>query len=200
VTGVVFDFGNVLYRVDYPAMARELAGERAEALLSAFVGSPLQVAYETGRADLADVLRALAGLDFPVTRERFLDAYLGIFSPVPGSRELVARLAEVAPLGLLSNTSAEHARLFIERTPEFPLFQAAAYSFEMGWMKPDRRAYVEISRRLGVPPSELVYTDDVEEFAAAAGEAGMTGVPFRSADDLSRQLTGLGLPAPSDLA
>ncbi len=190
--GVIFDFGNVLYAVDYPAMARELAGERGSALLEAFVGSPIQLAYETGRAGLAEVLQELARLGFPCSRSRFLDAYLGIFTPVPGMRPLLERLSSHRPLALLSNTSPEHARLFIERTPEFALFRARAYSFEVGCMKPDPRTYREAARRLGIAPAELAYTDDIAAYADGAAAVGMAGIPFRGARDLALRLLALG--------
>lgn len=192
MTGVVFDFGNVLYRVDYAAMARALAGERAQELLGGFVGSPVQVAYETGDASLGDVLRALGRAGFPVGRERFLEAYLGIFTPVPGMAELVAKLAERRSLGLLSNTSPEHAQLFIERVPEFRHFAARAYSFEVGRLKPDQATYREIARRLGVPPGELAYVDDIEEYARGAEAVGMIGIPFTGAAALGARLAALG--------
>jgi len=197
VDGVVFDFGNVLYRVDYEAMARAVAGPRSSDFCTRFVGSPLQIAYETGRASLDEVVTALDRAGFPVDRNRFLDAYLGVFDPVPGCRELVAALADVAPLGLLSNTSPEHARLFIEKTPEFNFFRAAVYSFEMGCMKPDPRTYREIAKRLGFGPEALVYTDDVEVFARAAETVGMTGIPFRNAVQLAQDLAALGFPIAS---
>lgn len=192
MTGVVFDFGNVLYRVDYPAMTRALAGERAGALEAAFVGSAVQVAYETGRATLDDVLRELARQGFPVTRGRFLEAYLAIFTPVPGTRAILERLAGRRPLGLLSNTSPEHARLYIEHTPEFGLFDAAAYSFEVGCMKPDPRTYREIARRLGGAAAELAYVDDIDAYARGAEAVGMVGVAFTGAADLTSRLRGLG--------
>lgn len=190
--GVVFDFGNVLYRVDYPAMARELAGDRASEFLSSFVGSRLQVEHESGLIGLPDVLRGLRAAGFPVPRRRFLDAYLAVFTPIPGTRALVERLAERRPLGLLSNTSPEHARGFIETTPEFRCFRARVYSFELGCLKPDLRTYRAAARRLGLPPEDLVYTDDLEPLARASSSAGMRGVPFRGAADLSRSLAGLG--------
>ncbi|MDW7712357.1 MAG: HAD-IA family hydrolase [Deferrisomatales bacterium] len=189
---MVFDFGNVLYSVDYPAMARALAGDRGPQLLEAFVGSTAQVAYETGRAGLEDVLGELARLGFPCSRGRFLEAYLGVFAPIPGVSLLLERLAGCRPLGLLSNTSPEHARLFIETTPEASLFRARVYSFEVGCMKPDPRTYREVARRLGMPPSALVYTDDVTAYADGATAAGMKGMVFRGAEDLRRQLVHLG--------
>ncbi len=192
MTGVVFDFGNVLYEVDYGAMARRLAGDRADAWLAGVARTGVHDAYESGRAGLEDVLRALAEAGFAVSRERFLDAYLGIFRPVPGMADLLARLAERRPLGLLSNTSPEHARLFIEQTPEFRLLRARVYSFEAGVMKPAPEIYRAAVAAMGVPGSELAYTDDVAAFARAAGAAGMTGIPFRSAPELARDLAALG--------
>ena len=190
--GVVFDFGNVLYRVDYPAMARDLAGERASSFLAAFVASPLQVAYESGAIGLPEVLRHLHDKGFAMSRRRFLEAYLAVFSPVPGMRAIVEHLAQHRAVGLLSNTSPVHARDFIETTDEFRCLRAWAYSFELGFMKPDLRAYRTIAKRLGLPPADLVYTDDVDTYVRAATSVGMVGVPFIDAPRLARTLLGLG--------
>jgi len=190
--GVIFDFGNVLYRVDYEAMAQRLAGERASSFLAAFVGAPVQIAYETGRLELPEVLRQLRDVGFPTSRRRFLDAYLAVFSPIPGMRALLARLARHRPLGLLSNTSRVHAQDFIETTREFRCFRARAYSFELGCMKPDPRTYRTIAHRLGLPPEDLVYVDDVEPYARAATSEGMVGVRFLDAPHLAGTLLGQG--------
>lgn len=191
--GVVFDFGNVLYSVDYPAMARRLAADRAEEFYRGFVGSDLQVAYETGRVGLEEVLDGLAVQGFPTDEARFLDAYLSVFSPVGGMGDLVGGLARQLPLGLLSNTSREHARHFIERVPEFRFFRASVYSFELGCMKPAPGLYKEIAARLGAPANELVYVDDIEEYARGAEAVGMTGIWFKGAEDLRQRLIALGL-------
>lgn len=191
--GVVFDFGNVLYRVDYPGMAAHLAGERAPALAEAFVGSRAQIDHETGRIGLGGVLEALAARGFAFERDRFLEAYLSIFSPVPGVRRLLERLAGSVPLGLLSNTSVEHARLFIEEVPEIRYFSARAYSFEVGLMKPSPKLYLEISTRLGAEPEDLAFVDDLEANVQGAQAVGMKGILFRGADLLEHRLRELGL-------
>ncbi len=192
MTGVVFDFGNVLYTVDYPRMARTLFDDRAEEFLGRFVKSPVQVAYETGKVELRELLRAFGRAGFPIARGPFLEAYLSIFDPVPEVGALVQRLAERRPLGLLSNTSPEHARLFIEKTPEFGLFTEVVYSFQVGHMKPAPVIYRTLASRLELPLSELAFTDDVEEFVAAAAGLGMAGVLFRNAGDLRARLAGMG--------
>jgi FMN phosphatase YigB (HAD superfamily) len=190
--GIVFDFGNVLYSVNYSSMARELAGDRAADFLRAFEGSPCQVGYETGRLELEDVLEELGRKGFRLGRSRFLEAYLSIFAPVPGMAALLAKLAERRPLGLLSNTSCEHARLFIETVPEFELFDAHTYSFQVGCMKPDPRTYLEAAGKLGLAPEHLAYVDDIEAYAHGAAALGMGGLHFTDAGELKRSLFALG--------
>jgi len=189
---MVFDFGNVLYHFDYPRMARQLAGDDASHVLDQFIGSPLQIAYETGRAQLEDVLAGFAELGFPVTRQRFLEAFLDVFDPVEGMAELVRTLARHRPLGLLSNTCPEHARLFIETVPELHHIPTRVYSFEVGHLKPHPAIYAAAVTAMGIPAEELVFTDDLPELATAAAAVGMTGIPFRGAADLARRLAGLG--------
>ena len=192
MTGVVFDFGNVLYHFDYRRMARALAAAAGSRLLDEFVGSPLQLAYETGRADLDDVLAEFARKGFRISRERFLEAFLDVFDPVEGMAELVRTLAARRPLGLLSNTCPEHARLFIETVPELRYISARVYSFEVGHMKPHPAIYRAAATAMGLPAEELAFTDDVPELATAASAVGMTGIPFRGAADLARRLAALG--------
>lgn len=192
MTGVVFDFGNVLYHFDYQHMARQLAGEAGPRLLAEFVGSPLQIAYESGRTGLDDVLAGFARQGFRISRERFLEAFLAVFDPVEDMAALVRTLAAQRPLGLISNTNPEHARLFIETVPEMHFIPTRVYSFEVGRMKPHPEIYRAAARAMKLPAEELVFTDDLPELAMAAEAVGMTGVPFRSAKDLARRLAGLG--------
>lgn len=193
MTGVVFDFGNVLYRVDYPGMAEALVGqERAPDFLSGFVDTPLQTRYETGAATLDDVLGALRLRGFGVARERFLEAYLAVFSPVPGVRRILERLADRRRLGLLSNTSPEHAHLFIERTPEFALFDRRVYSFELGCMKPNPRMFRAILEQMRLPARSVAYVDDVTEYVLASSRLGLTGIRFRGGGELVGELLELG--------
>ena len=54
------------------------------------------------------------------------------------------------------------------------------YSYEVGIEKPDRRIYLLTCDRLGVPPGEVVFLDDLEANVAAARAVGMRAVRFRT--------------------
>ena len=57
------------------------------------------------------------------------------------------------------------------------------------------RIYELAARRLGLPPDECVFIDDLERNVEAAFEAGMVGVHFRVdlGHDLEAQLAELGV-------
>lgn len=80
-------------------------------------------------------------------------------------------------IGMLSNISPNGLdRFFTEETSR--LFDAMALSSEIGYVKPDKRAYLVASDRLGVSPENCLFIDDQEQNIAGAEATGMTGVLF----------------------
>lgn len=94
--------------------------------------------------------------------------------------------------GLLSNNTAEGAAEI--RRSELPAhFDAVVVSAEIGFSKPDPRAFQILAQRLGVDVTELVYTDDTARSLERAGEAGYHPILFTGAAALRQALVGLGL-------
>ena len=56
------------------------------------------------------------------------------------------------------------------------------YSHEVGMSKPDPRIYALTCERLGLPPAEVVFVDDVEANIDAARAFGMKAVLFRDTE------------------
>ena len=81
-------------------------------------------------------------------------------------------------LGVLSNASTDWtSRLF---TPEqLKLFDAIVMSYQIGFVKPDPRAYRTISEKLDVAVEECIFVDDQERYCEAARQAGMKAVWYR---------------------
>ena len=90
-----------------------------------------------------------------------------------------ATLAEVRRrgyrVGLLSNLHSNEATWIKEFGLE-ACFDAMVLSCEVGLLKPEAEIYLTAARRLGVPPRECVFVDDVPSYVAAAKGVGMTGV------------------------
>jgi len=102
----------------------------------------------------------------------------------------IAELKKNYKIGMLSNAGANWlGRLF---TPgQLDLFDATALSFELGFIKPDPRAYHTICKRLGVEPGEAVFIDDIQRYATGAQDIGMKGVWYKNNDQLKEELESL---------
>lgn len=66
-------------------------------------------------------------------------------------------------------------------------------TWEIGYAKPDPRAFEHCVRELAVDPSEVFFTDDSERKLAGAIEIGMTARPFVDVDTFRTHLVELGI-------
>jgi putative hydrolase of the HAD superfamily len=78
----------------------------------------------------------------------------------------------------------------------FPeLFDSWVISAEVGMRKPEERIFLLAARRLGLPPEQCVFIDDIQANVDAAGALGMAGVLHRDPVATTARLAGLlGLP------
>ncbi|WP_213013535.1 HAD family hydrolase [Paractinoplanes toevensis] len=80
--------------------------------------------------------------------------------PRPGVLDLLDRLRAAGyRLGLISDCSSELCEAWPE-TPYGPRIDAAVFSWQQGYRKPDLRLYEAVSARLGVPAAECWYVGD----------------------------------------
>jgi putative hydrolase of the HAD superfamily len=93
-------------------------------------------------------------------------------------------------IGLLSNVATDLLDdLF--KPEDLSVFDATALSYEMGFLKPDPRAYETIAERLGVEPEACVMIDDQERYVIAARDVGMQAVWYRDFEQMQRDLEKL---------
>jgi epoxide hydrolase-like predicted phosphatase len=75
------------------------------------------------------------------------------------------------------------------------LFDAVVVSGEIGFGKPDERVYLLTADRLGLPPEQCVFVDDLAINVRGAAVAGMVGVHHTSVRTTVEELeTLLALP------
>src|SRR5262249_37037981 len=75
------------------------------------------------------------------------------------------------------------------------LFDAVVLSGEVGLHKPQPEIFLLGAERVGVPPDECVFVDDLRENCAGAEAVGMTAILHRGANGTLEQLTQLlGVP------
>ena len=99
---------------------------------------------------------------------------------------------------MLSNADNTLVRALRDAHGIDDLFDDIVVSADVGMAKPDARIYALSAQRLGLPPDECVFIDDLPRNVEAAREAGMQAVHFRvNEHDLEAQLAELGVRAVS---
>jgi HAD superfamily hydrolase (TIGR01509 family) len=198
IRGILFDFGNVLCRIDHSRLVLDLCslsgkspeevGQRVEE------SSALSRDYELGlmsSEDFLDRISALLGHHFE--RKAFIQAFNAFFTPVEETFQLIRRLKPRYLLGLVSNTNAWHAEHTIRRCEVYPLFDAVSLSFEVKAFKPDPRLLEDALRKLGLHASECVFIDDLAMNVEGARRMGMHGLVYTEHGPLVEALRGLGI-------
>ncbi len=130
---------------------------------------------------------ALASLGYPVDPddprvtlavEAYFSSFYSRIQLIPGTEEMLARLKEVYPLGLLSNfTHGPAARRILTEVGLEPFFRVMIISGEEGYRKPSPVLFRRLAERLGLEREEVLYVgDDPEPDISGAQAAGLKPV------------------------
>ncbi|UCH78163.1 MAG: HAD-IA family hydrolase [Candidatus Coatesbacteria bacterium] len=120
-------------------------------------------------AELFARVGVAAPFEAPVVGREYLAVYLERSYPLPGAEEVLAALAPLLPLGLLTNGFTDIQRPKIARLGWDPYFTWVAVAEELGVFKPDAAIYAQICRMAEASPAEIIYVGDspVEDVMAA---------------------------------
>jgi FMN phosphatase YigB (HAD superfamily) len=104
--------------------------------------------------------------------------------------ELVSMLGETVRVAAFTNTIQMHWEMLQNRHRfSFPsLVEQTIASHVIGVAKPTKAAYQEVTKRLEIDPSEVLFIDDSKINVSAAVEYGMRGIVFSSYRDLVETL------------
>ncbi|MGB4967167.1 MAG: HAD-IA family hydrolase [Candidatus Saccharimonadales bacterium] len=104
--------------------------------------------------------------------------------------EYVVSLRRSYKTAMLSNIGkGSLAKRFSEEELE-RYFDVVVASGDVGYAKPEARAYEIVAERLGVRFDECVFTDDREIFCEAARGVGMQAIVYRDFETFKTELTG----------
>jgi putative hydrolase of the HAD superfamily len=203
IQAVIFDFGRVICDFDLGKFVARAA--RASTLSADGVKGTMPESmkmadrYETGLMTSREFYLSVCRIaSLTMSEQEFVSAWTDIFTPKRATFELVKRLKGRYRLGLLSNTSEWHFEFGIKTVEIFPLFDAVTLSFEVRAMKPDRRIYADMLRKLDLPAEACVYIDDIAEYVAAAGVLGLRAIHYTTHERLIDDLTKAGVEVPHD--
>lgn len=195
----IFDIGNVLLRLDYEKVLRNLC------LNSSLSGSDLRSLIE-GAGGYRDLERGLLDFNafhqFLVTRGGYrgdLSALRRVWTdffdgPIAGMAELLRSVRREYQVAFLSNSNEVHAECIPRDFPE--LFQEGdrfIFSHEHRSAKPDPLIFMKALDILGARGEDCLYVDDLPENVEAALNLGFRAFQFIDSEDLRRRLLSEGL-------
>ncbi|WP_170140573.1 HAD family hydrolase [Kushneria indalinina] len=173
---LLFDVGGVLADWDGITPLVELTGgrlSREEARRFWLEFAPLDP-FETGKASSSGFLEAaVEALSLDMSSEAFAQHYAGwVTGLYPGTQELLERIDPRFYMAILSNNNALHWPV-IQRTGLEVHFDAVFLSHEIGYRKPDPRAWQYVLETLECSASQVVFLDDNPECVDAARALGV---------------------------
>jgi glucose-1-phosphatase len=192
----LLDLGKVLLDFDLSRLGRcvhTLTGVTPEQLRAAALADDLAIRYESGKVSDAEFHEQICRrIGRPLTWDQFVNAWNSIFLPdsiLPD--HLIDRLTTSLDVWIISNTNPLHFR-FIRRNYAFLRnVKGCILSYEVGYLKPDRRIFLHAVAVTGVEPARTVFIDDQEANVEAARLLGFNALHFVGAAQLEQQLRSL---------
>jgi len=196
----LFDMGNVLVHFCHQRMCRqiaELTGTRVEVIQDILLRGSLQWDFERGLLSEDQFFQEIQSrIDIPsrVTQPQFARAASDIFtlnaSLVPVLDELKSRGYRLV---LLSNTSISHFEFVKSEFDLLNRFDDFVLSYEVGAMKPERKIFHAAAEKIGCPPENCFYTDDIAAYIEAGRSYGFQAEQFTTTEALMDQLARRGI-------
>ncbi len=122
----------------------------------------------------------------------WLEALEKTYLPYPEVIDLVKKLRGDYKTGLLSNLEDAGVEVIKKQGLE-ENFDEIVYSCKVGFIKPDKKIYQIMLKKLGVKAEEAVFIDDKEINIDGAKKAGMKGIVFLNYQKLVQDLKLLGV-------
>ncbi|MCB1071885.1 MAG: HAD family phosphatase [Chlamydiales bacterium] len=192
---LIFDLGNVLVDFSHEKMFNQMAaltGIPSESIYELLFEERTGHQYERGLISTEEIYQLIqkrATTTFEM--KELIDAASTIFSPKKEMELLVKKLKEKEyKLLLLSNTFEPHFNYIAENYTFLPLFDHWILSYQVGYVKPEKKIYEEALKHASCLSSECFFIDDRIENIRGAEVLGIKGHQFRSPsllmDDLIR--------------
>jgi 2-haloacid dehalogenase len=198
ITAVVFDIGGVLLDWNPRHLYRQLIDDPAD--MEDFLGQVCTPEWHLAHDLGADTEQSCAELasQHPEYAELIMAWAHRSEDMIAGQiDEVVDILAEVKGLGLdcyaLSNMEPDTFELRSQRYPFFAMMDGCVISGIERVAKPDRKIFDILISRYGLDPRATVFVDDSPDNVAAAGEAGLVAIRYRTPGQMRSDLRDLGV-------
>jgi len=200
IRNVIFDFGGVLFEIDYdlPAKAFEKMGFPGfRDLYTKAAQNPIFDLLETGKVSNEEFIDFLHRQVPSATRQEVLEAWNVILLHIlPEEVQFVHNLRQSGTRTfLLSNTNAIHVEEFeqmIANTMDIGVFRNSFehiyYSNVVGLKKPHPETFLAVCAWNGLNPTETLFIDDSKQHVDGALKAGLHAYHLQPGERVSEIL------------
>jgi len=189
IKAVVFDWGGVLIDdplpslIDYCRRRLAVTSERFAQALDLFIPD-FQKNLSTEAVFWQNICRFL-NVPCPAEPSLWGQAFRSVYRP---RREIFQSADSLRRQGykiaLLSNTELPSLQFFYQQS--YCTFDVTVFSCEHGCRKPEKEIYDLTARKLRLPPHEIFFFDDREEYVTAAINAGWSAARFENSAQIHR--------------
>lgn len=178
ITTVVFDYGNVLVKLNRPKVCKRLSRHSdllPEEICNRIFKTDIEYDSETGKYDSKEhFLRIKKRINAHDgwTYEEFYQEFKNGFDRNPDGERALKYAGKRSRVFILSNTSKIHSQWLLEHKKLSSVPELFIFSFEVGIMKPDKRIWEILCEKGSVKPEECLYIDDILEYCTVAEEMG----------------------------
>ncbi|MCK4881336.1 MAG: HAD family phosphatase [Bacteroidales bacterium] len=195
IRNILFDLGGVILDIDVQATLKRFYELGFPAELMQFSNSmttDLYFKYGTGKLDTVQFrnqIRKATGAE--MTDHAFDEAWNAMLVRIPEERAALLKvLSKRYNLYMLSNTSELHVQVFekmyfdIAGESMHRVFKKIYYSHEIGWHKPDHKAWEHVINDAAIKPEETLFLDDNIHNIKASQELGFQAIHIHERTNL----------------
>lgn len=200
---VIFDFGGVLFNIDYHAPLRAFQALGFQGFGDIYTQASQNEIFdrlETGKISNEEFWDYLHGFVPNATRSQVEHAWNCILLNLwPEKVEFVKRVRQAGyRTFLLSNTNAIHVAVFEQMiqasyglTSFYEAFEKIHYSNVIGIKKPYPATYLTLCSWHGLIPEETIFIDDSLQHVKGAEEAGLISIHLEPGVSVDQRLASL---------
>jgi glucose-1-phosphatase len=198
IQALLFDLGGVLIDVDFNRVLeywQPISRLSLEELKATFSSDLPYQQHERGEITAAQYFAHLAAnLELQDDPTHITKGWNAIFGgEITETRNLVQEARTHLPCYVFSNTNATHQAAWTALYPDLAQsFERIFVSSEMGYRKPERRAFEYVADAIGVPLNAILFFDDHPDNVEGARAAGLQAVHVRGPADVKAALQGIG--------
>lgn len=191
---IVTDMGGVIIDLYWTEFVQKIIGQKYEIdeLIQLWMRGKSTNDYETGKQKNFDkfIQHFLTEFNVKISHEEMRQYFLGVIgAPQKDFFKIFEEFKRQGYcLSVLSNTNPAHVAFLTEKYDLFRLFDYKFFSHEIGYMKPDKRIYEYVIKKLGISPSDIYFFDDAKTNVDGARTLGINAFQVTSPQEIFEAL------------